>query len=153
MPCSICAKDKPLRRTGGHCRSCYERQLRQSNPEFAARQRVNAAAWAAKHPERIAEHKARRYAKDRADPTFPARMRDRALRRAYGLSAAEVDSLLAAGCSICGGFDRLRVDHDHGTGKVRGGLCHSCNIGLGFVERPKQWLERALDYLRRTRDR
>lgn len=39
-------------------------------------------------------------------------------------------------CALCGIIlgDKLNVDHDHITGKVRGLLCRDCNIALGFYE-------------------
>lgn len=40
------------------------------------------------------------------------------------------------------------LDHNHRTGKARGLLCAECNLGLGFLEKPR-FLVRALRYLRR----
>ncbi|MBK7092444.1 MAG: endonuclease VII domain-containing protein [bacterium] len=54
-------------------------------------------------------------------------------------------------CAICGGNSssgRLRVDHCHSTGKVRGLLCDSCNLGLGKLGDTAKSLEKALLYLR-----
>lgn len=40
------------------------------------------------------------------------------------------------------------IDHCHITGKVRGLLCHSCNVGIGFLQSNPQFMERAASYLR-----
>lgn len=59
-------------------------------------------------------------------------------------------------CAIChkpetvvdtrrGAIRKLCVDHDHATGKVRGLLCHRCNVNLGYWE---DKAERAVEYLK-----
>lgn len=59
-------------------------------------------------------------------------------KRRYGLSVEQVQALLTAQggiCAICGTTPkRPCVDHSHTTGKVRGVLCHGCNIKLPAVE-------------------
>jgi hypothetical protein len=67
------------------------------------------------------------------------------LQRDYGITLQEYKLLEVVQknkCAICGGTPnhknykraKLAVDHDHKTGKVRGLLCHSCNIRLGYLE-------------------
>lgn len=57
-------------------------------------------------------------------------------------------------CAICGcDLDMSKnthIDHDHNTGKVRGILCHSCNIGIGFFKDDIERIEKALVYLRKN---
>lgn len=62
--------------------------------------------------------------------------------------------MAAKGCAICGTSDwmgrhggRPHVDHDHETGKVRGMLCHNCNLMIGYAKEDIQTLRRAITYL------
>lgn len=50
-------------------------------------------------------------------------------------------------CVICGSEERLVVDHDHKTGKIRGMLCNHCNRGLGHFRDDPTLLEFAAQYL------
>lgn len=88
-----------------------------------------------------------------------ARRRDKRARRieqvavTYGLSEQEYMALIekqANRCAICGSKDEgkvLCVDHDHNTGKVRGLLCHNCNVGLGNFKDNSEVLASAIGYL------
>lgn len=78
--------------------------------------------------------------------------------RKYNLTLERYNELLAAQdnkCAICGfnkqiGDRNLGVDHDHETGRVRGLLCHSCNVGIGHLGDGAEGVARALTYLQRT---
>ena len=48
-------------------------------------------------------------------------------------------------------YATLCVDHDHGTGAIRGLLCASCNSGLGFFRDSITLLKNAQLYLTRSR--
>ena len=57
-------------------------------------------------------------------------------------------------CAICGKHQAnlkqtMNVDHNHKTGKIRGLLCHNCNLLLGFAEENIQTLKNAINYLKR----
>jgi hypothetical protein len=60
-------------------------------------------------------------------------------------------------CRICGtdnpgGRGKVfSVDHDHQTGKVRGLLCHHCNVGLGNFKDSIDILKKAISYLEESR--
>lgn len=55
-------------------------------------------------------------------------------------------------CNICKiKVDKtLNLDHCHKTGKIRGFLCWSCNIGLGKFRDNIGYLTNAIEYLRKN---
>ena len=75
------------------------------------------------------------------------------LKRTYGISLEEYESLLESQdnvCKICKTEKigkHLAVDHDHKTGKIRGILCENCNRGLGMFKDSPELLQNAIQYL------
>jgi hypothetical protein len=73
----------------------------------------------------------------------------------YGLSLEQYQVLLfsqGGACAICKfipgpGDNRLCVDHDHVTGKVRGLLCDRCNTGMGYFRDCPDFLNGGIKYL------
>jgi len=78
------------------------------------------------------------------------------MRRSYGITLEEYDVMYEQQkgvCAICslpqtGRAERLCVDHNHETGKVRGLLCSHCNRGIGLLKDDYRILNRAASYLR-----
>lgn len=77
----------------------------------------------------------------------------------YGISATTYAQMLALQngvCAICKGTNkngkRLSVDHCHNTNKVRGLLCHNCNMGLGYFRDTIDILKDAISYLENSND-
>lgn len=70
-------------------------------------------------------------------------------KREYGLTREAVDALISAGCEACGSRDRVHIDHDHITGKVRGALCSPCNVSLGYMQDSPERLELLAAYARK----
>lgn len=81
--------------------------------------------------------------------------------REYGISLAEYNVLYSEQgnvCAICkqpetktnkktGTIYKLAVDHCHDTKKVRGLLCHKCNVALGLFSDSVYLLNNAMEYL------
>lgn len=61
-----------------------------------------------------------------------------------------LDKMIATGgrCEVCGREERLVVDHDHVTGRLRGLLCYRHNMGMGMFEDSPVMLDTASKYLR-----
>jgi len=136
----------------------YMRGYYQRNKDkFQQYQRDNAARRNARRRERYAadpEYRAEclRLAKQRDKESI----RDYRLRTTFGITAKEYDEQLElqmGGCAICratigdGAGRRLAVDHCHETGRIRGILCGSCNLGLGKFQDDPIILGRAIQYL------
>lgn len=107
--CNKC-KEHPHTATSGYCRSCLATAKRELRQRPGQREKI--ATW------QRAAH----------------------LRHAYSLTVEEYDALLASQggvCAMCGkppAKNRLAVDHDHETGRIRGLLCRGCNGALGWVD-------------------
>lgn len=117
----------------GLCRDCYR-----NSPHMQQRRReyyqANKDAWR--------EH------------TRKARERRTKQVKAYGVSRAQMDRMLAEQrglCALCGAPPKrkqLALDHCHRTGKVRAFLCHPCNGALGLLKDDPSLCDRAATYLR-----
>lgn len=78
----------------------------------------------------------------------------------YGITQEQFEEMFEAQggvCAICGSAatpgigpasQRLHVDHDHRTGKVRALLCNNCNRGLGYLQDDYELLLKAVAYLK-----
>jgi Recombination endonuclease VII len=88
------------------------------------------------------------------------------LRRMYGLSKEEYQTMLAGQGGVCaccgepekvinghtGKVQRLSVDHHHDTGKVRKLLCNTCNNLVGYVEADIYRVQKAVDYVKQHQE-
>ena len=68
----------------------------------------------------------------------------------YSISKLEFENLLIKqnnSCAICNKDAQLVIDHSHITNKVRGLLCHECNVAIGFFKENIKSLNNAIKYL------
>ncbi len=140
---ATCHPDKPLY-AKGLCRSCYEKQLRKINPDFAKRQREISRQWVATHTEQ--KRKIDQEYRAKQDPEWQWA---RSLWFSHHITPEQYRDILHqqnGQCAICGrkpGRIRLAVDHCHTTGYIRGLLCFRCNFGLSWFQDNSMWLETA----------
>lgn len=120
------------------CRPCQtsdRRDRRQADPEAA----------------RAVEREHYRKTRDRhADLKF---------RATYGITKAERDEIEERQCGQCascgkppsgkGHTKKLFVDHCHSSGRVRGLLCHPCNVALGLLRDDPAVIQALLRYAER----
>lgn len=86
-----------------------------------------------------------------------SRRRNTSLKKKFGLNYNQYQAILEEQnhrCFICNELEvaenrTLSVDHDHTTGKVRGLLCTNCNTALGKLKDNINYLQRAIEYLKR----
>ena len=78
------------------------------------------------------------------------------LKRTFGITLdkyTELFDLQNGQCAICStispgkGRKNFCVDHNHLTGKIRGLLCYSCNIGISLLQEQLNVLKSAVRYL------
>ena len=157
--CSKCGETKPVTAFGRYRSAkdglqwwCKECQKDSSRSRRASR-KANGLCWCG---EPAAEEKT--YCQKHLDAD-----KTRHLLRCFGLTPAQYEEMLEEqghACKICrkmepGGKGRWHIDHDHdccpgkkSCGKcVRGLLCYSCNVGLGYFNDNPATLAAAIEYL------
>lgn len=103
------------------------------------------------------------YKKYRASEKYRRSNMNSHLKRKYGITFEDYEAMYEKQkgcCSICGGttpnrnwkirktqYMKLFVDHDHKTGKVRGLLCNTCNVGIAALKESVDILQSAIRYL------
>lgn len=147
----------------GACKECVRQKAaewKRANPD---RVRKNRRAYRAANREKV-RAAAREYRAANSDKarehnrkwqnSNPETRRAAHLRRKFGLSIEDYNHILeqqGGVCAICRlpSDSRLRVDHDHRTGLVRGLLCGSCNTAIGSLRDDPATISAALEYVRR----
>jgi hypothetical protein len=125
--------------------SAASRAWREANPD-----RVKALnnAWRAKQtPEALSEYDRKQYRRYR---------RAHYLISKFGITEDQYETMIIAQdghCATCPQIDlpeqRLAVDHNHKTGKIRALLCDKCNRGIGYFDENPTHLRAMADYLER----
>jgi len=147
-----------------HFRALEKKRRDRATPEQRRLRTDAVKRWQRDHP---AEHSAYVNAyqtkRRKTDPEYAAHVRRQAqkwrLKAKYGLAIEDYDALLEAQggvCAIChrpetmiikGTVCLLAVDHDAGTGRIRGLLCVNCNMLIGGARHDPAILRAAIAYL------
>ena len=173
--CTKCGEPKALDEFGRDKRApsglgprCLARRRLEANANYARRAAAGAdlRAWAKQNPELVREYRRAWREKNRdavllqkratyfADPIFHRRG---IVLRKYGLTLEQYDQMVLDQddrCAICATTDKGRdrqhwsIDHCHATNKVRGLLCHTCNLGIGHLGDDAERVYAAAVYLR-----
>lgn len=126
------------------CKSCKSQRAAQYHKKNKDKVVERVRSWRLSNPE-----------KKRANQRKHERKYN--LKKLYGITPEEYEEMLAKQgglCAVCRGEpygrgNKLHVDHDHATGRVRGLLCHGCNASLGLMKESPERLRSAAVYLER----
>ena len=77
----------------------------------------------------------------------PNEQRNKAYKYLYGITLKQYEVIhnrQQGKCGICGDKSKtyLCVDHNHSTGQIRGLLCRTCNMNLGWLEKHKTKIDK-----------
>jgi len=79
--------------------------------------------------------------------------RNKGQKEAYKLAGEPKYPAIGTPCDNCKRTDmKLVFDHDHETLEHRGWLCENCNQGLGRLGDTEESLQRALNYLKKSKN-
>ncbi len=138
-------------RLNSGCRDCHNARVSRRRVSFPEKYKAQQQAYRLANADKVREAH-RRYMK-----ANPEKVREWTLRSQYGITSQQYDEMLSEQggvCRVCreppamvGRKSRLHVDHCHDTGRVRGLLCHSCNVALGLLKDDKARVSALLAYL------
>jgi hypothetical protein len=132
-----------------YCRQCNSLINKEWYGSNSEKVKTAAVRWSKNNKQRSTEI-TRKYRESNTD-----RLKDAYLRRKYGISLIQYNSLLAKqahSCAICKRsksefkYD-LDVDHDHINDQVRGLLCNPCNQALGLLKESINSCQNMAQYL------
>lgn len=141
------------RTAAGSCKSCSHKRTRDWKAAHPEAFRQHQRNWDEKHKEKLNED-SKRYRKEN-----PVAVSNTKLKMRYGITYEDRDNMLAAQdgkCRICkieldGSSKNTKphVDHVHDeTKRVRGILCHGCNMILAYAHDNTDTLYNAIGYLK-----
>lgn len=115
----------------GLCRKCYALKYYHDRGKHGEKYKARVRAYVRTESNKA---RSRNYMQEHG---FKVRLKHR-----YNITPEQYDALNTQQkglCAICGNpprgkMQRLSVDHDHTTGRVRGLLCITCNRALGYFE-------------------
>jgi hypothetical protein len=107
----------------------------------------------------VKKHKREYYRNYRTKPGVKEKQLATSFRRTYGISIEQRDQMFldqGSRCAICKSPEPRwksgwHTDHCHETGKVRGILCHFCNVALGLLKDNLETLQAAINYLNKEK--
>ena len=134
------------------CQAWKKEAAARTNDKELAKQRSK--EWRIKYPERSRQN-AINYQKKHPEQVFKWQCKH------YGITPeifAQLHKAQQGRCAVCGGMpsgmqngkSRLSIDHSSISGKVRGLLCGSCNVGLGHLKHSIAILQSGIQYLMST---
>jgi len=126
-----------------------KQKMKDNHVKNIDRDKKRSSDWYENNRELTIERAKRNYTSDKS------KKRDSNLKRSYGISLRDYDSMFErqnGRCAICGVHAdslsvSLCVDHNHKTGKVRELLCRKCNFALGYMNDDISIFKSALLYL------
>ena len=156
-PCSVDDCEKPVA-SGGLCTTHSRQMERAADPNVGPFPRdcgYCGESFLSRYATRstFCSRKCKEQARHQT-PEFKAENLRRYYMRRYGMTPEEAAEMRKRGCDICGRSEvpgrwvgNMHIDHDHDTGRVRGVLCHGCNVSIGHFKHDPALLRKAADYL------
>ena len=129
--------------------------LSQNKEKVTAQAKIRGAKWRAANREKIRLQSQEYNRRPERREYHRQYLQKHNLEYRYGITQEQYAALVKAqggACSICGKVpQKLHVDHNHKTGKVRELLCHSCNTAIGHLKESPELLMKAIAYLEKHR--